>query len=146
MLSLSYWLILYITGTRPWPRPQSISISCATNPPPLEQCPKKNESSHQRAVLHYQFLYLFFPPLRLLFVSPKTFLLTRQTYRNWQKVRKSTQFQIQFQFQCALHNIFLVFLVYCHLFYVYSFSLPISLFLVYSKKRSWITPAVQIFQ
>lgn len=62
--------------------------------------------------------------------------------------------KVKVQPSCRLNALYIQFLcnlycvpVYCHLFYVYFLSLYLSLsFLVYSKKRSWITPAVQIFQ
>lgn len=159
MLSSSYWFILYITGTRPWPRPQSISISCATNPHtptpcrlPLEQPTKWNLLFNRLFRVFVSFFYpIANPKLSVLFVPPKTFLLTRQTNRLTVSQIYSKIDSVSDSISISMRLTFYFFcFVYCHLFYVYSFSislsLPISMFLVYSKKRSWITPAVQIFQ
>lgn len=158
MLSLSFRFILYITANTS--NIISGHLSCATNTHPSS--PKTSLSGCNIRTVFCIFIppaestvfFVFFPSVD---TFPKTWGPTDRTDR-WTKYTLQTDIQIpdsqskiptKLSTQCALHSILMYSLLCSRLLSsvlcVFSFSLSLS-FLVYSKKRSWITPAVQIFQ
>lgn len=155
MLSLSFRFILYITANTS--NHLGIQSAVLLTPHPPEGSPKTSLSGcpHTNSVL---FLYLSLSPSqlsRLFFVFFPSFVDTHTStdgqtdtvirYIRYSSQCKSPSSRLNMRFTFNSFYLLcsrLLSSVLC----VFSFSLSLSLFLVYSKKRSWITPAVQIFQ
>lgn len=107
-------------------------LSCAvlTRPPPTPQHPKAarkllSAAATIRTVFLLFFLYFSLPAESTVFCVPPPLLTHehRRTDTDRQSIKKS-----KFSTQCALHSILIIYCVpvYCHLFYVYSLSLYLS--------------------